>query len=288
MPRVSLAPLLRWAKAAGYIIGSFNVFNLETAAAVIGAAEEVNAPVVLAVAQSHLKYVDLDTLSAAIVRAADRSRVPVVLHLDHGQDLATVSKALAVGFTSVMFDGYGLPWRDKVKQTRSVVDIAHALGVSVEAELGHITKVGVDANQRGELLVDVGRARDFYGEAPVDVIAAAVGTVHGVGSSAPAEVDWRLLDELQSAVPCYVSLHGGSALSTAQIGTAREHGVAKISYFTGLSEVATGFVTETLASNPKTRLPVLMDGVRHAIARRVLERLTAFGSAGRAAESATG
>ena len=281
MPRCDLRPILETATRDHFIVGSFNVFNLETARAVLAAAERTDAPVVLAVAESQLRFTDFEALSRALVNLAERARVPVVIHLDHAQTLDVVTNAIRYGFTSVMFDGYGLDPAEKARQTRSVVDLAHSVGICVEAELGHITKSGVDAAKRDELLVDPTSAADFVRETGVDTIAAAVGTVHGLAPG-EAQVDFERLEAIREAVPCFISMHGGSGLKPADLLRAADLGITKISYFTGLSKAAVKAVSERTATEPEPRLTELLAVAQSAIEERVSERITAFGSAGKA------
>jgi len=281
MPLESLIPLLDEAREKSYIVGSFNAFNLETVRAVVSAAEEMSSPVVVAVAASHLRYTDFEALVGAAVPLCRRARVPVVLHLDHAETLDVVTRSIRAGFTSVMFDGYGLSAEEKCRQTRSVTDLAHSIGISVEAELGHITKVGVDRDQRDELLIDPSLAGDFISATGVDVVAAAIGSVHGQ-QAGEAQLDFARLVELREKVQCHLSLHGGSGMAETHVGQAIAAGVTKISYFTGLSRDAVDRATSLLAADPDIRLPALCDEMRQAVQEGVRRQLTLYRSVGTA------
>lgn len=278
MARLSLLPLLRAAQEHGFLVASFNVFNLETAMAVVGAAEQVQAPVVVAVAESHLRYSDFEILARTLTTLADRSTVPIAIHLDHAQTLDIVARAIQYGFTSVMFDGYGLSHADKVLKTRSVVDIAHSIGVSVEAELGHITKVGADADQRDNLLADPALAAAFVSETGVDVVAAALGTVHGL-LPGQAHLDFERLQVIRATVPCYLSLHGGTGVKPEELAEATRRGISKVSYFTGLSHAAVDRLRQQVGEDDAPRLTTLMMGMRESMQQKVVEQITLFGSA---------
>jgi fructose-bisphosphate aldolase class II len=235
--------------------------------------------VVIAFAASHLQYTDFEATAEAMQVLASRARVPVALHLDHAETLEVVGRALRAGFTSVMFDGYGLSHEEKVRQTRSVTDIAHSIGVAVEAELGHITKVGVDDTARAQLLIDANHIAKFVEATQVDMVAAAIGSVHGQ-EEGTAQLDFGLLHRIQELSPCLLSLHGGSGMGPADVAAARQAGVVKISYFTGLSRAAMAAVQKRLGEDPSIRVTELMLEVKEAMQAGVERQLKVFGSAG--------
>ncbi len=262
MTRMSILPLLDQAREGHFILPSFNVFNLETALAATAAAERLRSPVVLAVAEASFPYTDFEVLSGVLRELSDRAAVPVVLHLDHAETLDIVARAMRAGFTSFQFDGYGLPEAERVRQTRSVVDLAHSVGYGVEAELGHITKVGVDAEQRDESLGDPAYASKFVSATGVDIIAAAVGTVHGL-QPGEASVEMRRLEEVVRSIPVHVSLHGGSGVNDEDLARIIDLGVTKISYYTGLSREAVRRARVFLDAQSEPTLHELMAEVRH-------------------------
>lgn len=279
MPLEPLVPLLEEAEVNNYVVGSFNAFNIETVRAVVVAAEELKSPVVVAFAASHLKYTDFDAFVGAAVQICSRARVPVVLHLDHAETLDVVTRAIQAGFTSVMFDGFGLSEQEKWRRTRSVTDLAHSVGISVEAELGHITKEGIDRERREELLIDPELAGDFVRATGVDVVAAAIGSVHGQ-QAGEARLDFARLTELHEKVPCHLSLHGGSGMTEKHVEQAIAAGIAKISYFTGLSRDAVDRAIELLDGDTEVRITVLFDEMRQAFQAGVRRQLTLYRSAG--------
>ena len=281
MPRVSVLPLLSRAREGKYILPSFNVFNLETALAVIRVAERERSPLIVAVAESHFEYTEFELLAGVLRELADRATVPVVLHLDHAETLDIVGRAFAAGFTSFQFDGYGLPFAERVRQTRSVVDLAHSLGYGVEAELGHITKVGQDADQRDNLLADPSGAVNFVSNTGIDIVAAAVGTVHGLAPGT-ATVDFDRLTAIVTSVLVYVSLHGGSGMTDDDVRAAIAVGVVKMSYFTGLSDTAIARVRDVFGTDKQPRLTSLFAAAREGFEAKAMERIHIFGSAGQA------
>lgn len=281
MPLVSLTPLLEDAKSKHYAVGSFNVFDLSLAQAVLKAAEEQRSPVVLAVAASHLKYLDFDTFAPALVEIAARSSVPVAVHLDHSEELALVVRAIRAGFTSLMFDGHGLRPDEKCRQTRSVTDLAHSVDITVEAEFGHITKMNEDADQRDNLLIDTGEVAHFVEEARIDVVAAAAGSVHGLTEGA-TELDFDRLHETIGRTPCFVSLHGGSGMEPGTIKAAIDLGVVKFSYFTGLSRTGVAVAREVLACDPGVRITELAKSITDAMGEKAAVMMQVYGSMGHA------
>ena len=285
MPHVRLLPLIDAALAGRFALPSFNVLSLETALAVVEAAETERSPLVVAVAELHFQYTDLELLSGALVRLADRATVPVVLHLDHAQTLGVVARALRLGFTSFQFDGYGLDFEERIRQTRSVVDLAHGLGFAVEGELGHITRVGIDAARRDDLMADPLIASRFVAETGIDILAAAVGNVHGL-SSGEGVIDFDLLAAIAAVIPGTISLHGGSGLTVADIGRAVEIGVAKVSYYNNLGRAANRAMAQVLAGPDPAYVDVVAAGFA-AYRDAAAERIRAFGSAGQADKIAT-
>ncbi|MDI3281455.1 MAG: class II fructose-bisphosphate aldolase, partial [Bacillota bacterium] len=174
--------LLRAADAGGYAVGAFNFSNLELLQAIISAAEAERAPVIIQASQSGLAYAGVEYVAAIGRLAAQRASVPVALNLDHGRDWARIMACLRHGFTGVMVDGSHLPWAENVALVKRVVEVARAMGVSVEAELGRIvgTEDYIKVEQKEELFTDPAEAARFVAETGVDALAVAVGTAHGV------------------------------------------------------------------------------------------------------------
>lgn len=282
MPLSPLSPILDGAKIGQYAVASFNVFNLDFVAAVLDAADRQSSPVVLAFAASHEKFVDFDAFARSLIFMAERAPVPVAVHLDHAMELGIVTRAIRAGFTSVMFDGYGLSADEKLRQTRSLTDVAHSVGITVEAEFGHITKAGSDESQRDHLLIDPTEVEDFVEASRIDVVAAAAGSVHGL-SQGETSLDFDRLSAVLKHVPCFVSLHGGSGMAEEDIARAIALGVVKFSYFTGLSDAAVGSIRFAMKDGEKTpRITELGALVRSAVTERAETMMISYGSTGRA------
>jgi fructose-bisphosphate aldolase class II len=286
VPSALLLPLIDQARRSRFALPSFNVFNMETALAVVEAAEQERSPVVVAVAELHFPFTDFELLSSMLVRLAERATVPVVLHLDHAQTLDVVVDAMRYGFTSFQFDGYGIPFEERIRLTRSVVDLAHSAGFAVEAELGHVTRVGTDAERRDQLIANVDEATRFSEATGIDVMAAAVGNVHGLRDS-EGSIDFELIRRLAAAIQGTLSLHGGSGLSATDVARAVELGVAKVSYYNNLGRAANEAMRAVLGSEDPAFTDV-MAAARGAYAARAAERIRVFGASGQADASSAG
>ncbi len=240
---VNLKEILTDAKEGHYAVGAFNCPNLESLRAIIGAAEEMKSPVILNHAQIHDVLIPIETMGPMMVRFAKEASVPVCVNLDHGTSFEMCMKAIRLGFTSVMYDASGKPYADNVAQTREMVHICHAIGVSVEAELGHIfvsengvgkspEKIETCANSdTTEMYTDPALAKDFVEKTRVDALAIAFGTAHGIYTVKPV-LDLDRITAIKNKVDIPFVMHGGSGLSEQQFRTAIRNGIVKINYYT--------------------------------------------------------
>lgn len=240
MPLMTLKEVLADADRRHYGVGAFNVLNVEMLNAIVSAAEEEQAPVILAYAEVHQKYIAMETIAPLMLKVAREATVPVAVHYDHGQQFENIIKIMHYGFTSVMFDGSTLPYEENVRRTQEVVRIARILGVSVEAELGHVGGAeggpgGEDDPQAG--YTDVNQAADFVARTGVDALAVAIGTAHGVYRTRP-KLDLERLAAIKKRVGIPLVLHGGSGLSDDDFRQAIARGIAKINIFTDMSLAA--------------------------------------------------
>ena len=226
---VSMKTVLDIAERKGCAIPAFNVYNAETALGAIRAAEEAHSCVILQMYSRLFSNFEAEFMMPALVAAAHRAKVRVALHLDHGADLSVVSKALRWGCTGVMRDASTLPFEENVNTLKQVVDIAHAVDVAVEGELGHIgsAKDGVPTDY-----TRVDEAAEFVRRTGVDALAIMVGTAHGHYKQAPVLAVGRIR-EIHEAVPgCALVLHGGSGVPDDQIIASVEAGIRKINFGT--------------------------------------------------------
>lgn len=276
----NLTPLLEDAKAGSYAVGSFNVFNMESLLGIVDAASEKQSPVVVAVAESHLPYLDLESFMPMALELARRAPVPVALHLDHARSLEMIMRALRAGFSSVMYDGYQLPYETKVEETKLVVRLAHAIGVAVETELGHVGRLGGPERvlESGEL-ADPGVAQDFVQRTGVDVLAVAVGSTHSMAVP-EAGLDLERLRQIAQSCDCYLSLHGGSGISVSHLRSAIGIGVSKVSVFTKLASTALAQTRAYLNTQDDGNLPDMCLEMRAGFRTAVTEQIVRLGSAG--------
>ncbi len=235
MPLCTPKTMLETARAQGFAVGSFNIFNMESARAIVAAAEAENAPVMLQVWSGFEQNPGIDTLAAIALAEAKKARVPVAVHLDHGETLAQVGLALAAGLTSVMLDGSSLPLAENIAATKAVVDLCAGLDVTVEGEIGHVG--GGEAGTSGDAtaLTDPDEAQTFWRETGVDFLAVSIGTAHGSYENPPT-LDIPLLQELAKRLPLPLVLHGSSYTPNEMLAAAAEAGISKINVATELSD----------------------------------------------------
>jgi ketose-bisphosphate aldolase len=277
-----LAPLLEDARRGGYAVGTFTVFNMETARGVFEALEAEGVPAGVAVTRRMTPYMDFEGLAGYLRIHAERLSSPVALHLDHATDLALVERALDAGFTSVQYDGVGMELPEKIRTTRTAVALARRYGASIEAELDHIGRIGVD--EIGGLTVP-DEAASFVSDTGIDILAVSVGTSHGLGQG-EANIDLGLIRSISSSTPAFLSLHGGTGARPSQITEAIAAGIAKISYFHGMAEEALSVLREASQSTPHGMLASLLDeSLRPAFRDRCRTMIRTFGGPGRPPEA---
>lgn len=267
----------------GYAVAQININNLEFVQAIIEAAEEERAPVILGASEGALKYMGLDYAVAIAQTAAERSSVPVMLHLDHGPNLDWVLKAIRAGFSSVMIDASRLPLEENIALTKQVVDLCHSLDIEVEAELGRITGTDDDLtiDERMATLCRPEDAERFVGETHVDALAAAIGSAHGHYKGKP-QLDFNRLSAIRKATGIPLVLHGGSGIPDDDVREAIGLGIAKMNINTDNQEVFTEKVREVLQENPKLYDPRKYLGPgREAIKAMVKKKLALTGCVNR-------
>ena len=238
---VSLKEILKVAEARKIAIGSFNTPNFESLLAVLEAAEELNEPVIIMHAQLHedIGICKLDEIGPIMVHMADRAKVPVCVHLDHGTDLAYVKKALDIGFTSVMFDGSEGSVEENFANTSMVVEMAARYGASVEAEVGSMgERADGYGDHHGEsIYTDPALAKDFVEATGVDALACAFGTVHGL-STKELKLDYERITMIGDVVEIPLVMHGASGLKEEEFREVIRRGIRKINYYTSTSKIA--------------------------------------------------
>lgn len=248
MPLVPTLDLLHSAVAAHTGVAAFNVIHLETAEALVAAAEETRRPVILQISQNCIEYHGgLDPIAQGTLALAADSSAHVAVHLDHAEDEQLSRRAIDLGFGSVMFDGSKLAYEDNVAATVRVVDYAHANEVSVEAELGEIG--GKDGAHAPGVRTDPEEARGFVTETGVDALAVAVGSSHAM-TERTAQLDLDLIGALRHTVPVPLVLHGSSGVADETIEAAIRAGITKVNVSTHLNRFFTAAIRTYLDANP--------------------------------------
>ena len=234
---VNLNHVLKPAQKDHYAVGLFNAINLEMTNAIMNTAERLNAPVIMGTAEILLGAADLAECAAMVKARAESSKVPVVLHYDHGLTYEKCLEAIDLGFTSVMYDCSTLSYEENVSLVAKMVKAAHEKGVTVEGELGHVG----DNEGEGKLTkpsdyyTDPDQAADYVKRTGIDALAVAVGNAHG-DYRFPPKLDFDRISQIASAVDVPLVLHGGSGLSDEDFKEAIRRGIAKVNIFTDISK----------------------------------------------------
>ncbi len=285
MPLVNMKDMLRHAHDHGYAVGAFDLVSLDFLEGIMMAAEKTRAPVILSLAESHFEYYDFELLMRATTAAAERASVPVAIHLDHGESLRSVVTGIRLGCNGVMVDASHHPFEENVRITKEVTDLAHAIGVPVEGELGYVPGVeGEDAEKHpGEIRYTTPEEAARYVEATsIDFLAVSIGTVHGRMKGTP-KLDFGRLAEINARLGIPLVIHGGTGLSDEQFRALVKNGVSKINYYTALSDAAARVVHEN-ARRGARGYTALASGVRQAIAEECTRMIRLWGGENRAEE----
>lgn len=225
---------LNKAKKHKYAIPSFNATNSLMIKKYIEIADHLQAPIIIALAEGHIEYMDLEEVLHIYKYYANKTNVPIILHLDHGQDVKIVKQAIDLGFPSVMIDGSMYDFHTNVAITKEIVEYAKAKDVAVEAEIGHVgagennyeTDKSIDT-----IYTSVEEAVKFVQETNVDSLAVSIGTVHGHYKGIP-KLNFELLEDINNSVDIPLVLHGGSSSGDNNLRKTIEFGIAKINIFT--------------------------------------------------------
>lgn len=277
MPVAHIKPFLEDAKNKKYCLGCFNVFNVETLEGAIEAAINLQTPVVCAVYEPQLKFSDLETFSNLVKDISNKVNVPLILHLDHASEISSIINAIKCGFTSLMYDGpVGIDFNEKIKRTKQVVDIVHSVGLMVEAEVGYITRAGVDENTAEMNFANLKLAVEFLENTGVDILAPAIGSVHGLIEQ-KATLNIELLKQIREKTNCFLSLHGGSGVEDNIISMAIDNGINKASVYTKISALAVQKLKDLLLREPPD-LSIILNEVRQGYKEMIENRLKAFRS----------
>jgi fructose-bisphosphate aldolase, class II len=271
------------ARRGGYAVGAFNMHNEETTEALLWAAEQADAPVFMQVGRAIIPHMGVARAFEMTRRVAERTNARYVIHLDHGS-WEEVIEALKLGFTSIMYDGAHLPFEENISTTRKVVEIAHAFGVPVEAELGKIPDAGESVNWE-DYYTDVEEARRFVAETGIDYLAISVGIVHGVIPGMPeAPINIQRIREIKAATGIPLVLHGASGLTEREIQEAKAAGVHKFNADTDLRHAFRAGLEAVFAQGDRQLEEAMAEGRRRMVDATIL-KMRQYGCAGKAPQA---
>lgn len=282
MPLTTTEKMLRDAQKNGYAVGAFNVENMEMMMAVISAAEEMNAPVILQTTPSTIRYAEPKVFFAMARALAENAKIPVALHFDHGWPEEAVSKTLEAGYTSVMIDGSHEDFETNIALTSRVVAEAKKYGVCVEAELGSIGGKEDDTTGKGDIYTDPAQAKEFAERTGVDSLAVAIGTAHGFYKAEP-KLDKNRLSEIRRVVSIPLVLHGSSGVPDNDVRDCIERGICKVNYATELRAAFTDGIKAVLKEKPETYDPKPLGKVGMANVKELVKhKIAVCGCGGKA------
>ena len=282
MPLVTSEKMLADAQKGGYAVGAFNVENMEMVKAVIAAAEELHAPVMLQTTPSTIKYGTLETYYAIVAAEAKKAAVPVCLHLDHGSSFELAVQVLKAGYTSVMIDGSHEDLEGNIAVSKRVADVAKACGIPVEAELGKVGGKEDDLEAEADTNTDPMEAKEFVERTGVTSLAVAIGTAHGFYKGTPV-LDKERVSEIRKVVSIPLVLHGASGLSDDEVRDCVRRGICKVNFATELRAAYTAAGKKLIEEKPDTFDPKKLGGVgMEAVKQLVMERMKVCGCDGKA------
>lgn len=279
---VTMNDILLPAREGGYGVGFFNAVDVEMARAVIETAEKLNAPVMIGTAEILLPAMSLERVAEYLIPMAKKASVPVAVHYDHGLTFESCMRALKAGFTSIMYDCSVCSYEENKARLAEMVKICHAMGVTVEGELGHVG----DNEGAGKLVnpsdfyTDPTTAADFVTGTGVDALAVAVGNAHG-DYKFPPKLDFGRISTISSDTGLPLVLHGGSGLADEDFRIAVKKGICKINIFTDLDKAGKAGAEKALADGV-TCMTKMIPYEIEAMKKVVEEKIRLFGSVGKA------
>lgn len=286
MAYISGKTLLDRAWKEGYAIGAFSVHNAETTRAILKGAEEEQAPILVMIGQKVINTMGLSEMKAMVDAFMANHTVPVAVHIDHSRQFEQTMAAARAGFHSLMFDGSGYDFEENVRITKAVADVAHALGIGCEGEIGKIGGVedDIDVDEADAMITTVEEAQEFTSRTGLDYLAISMGTAHGIYTSEP-KLAFDRIREIKEIVQKPLVMHGGSGVPDDQVQKAISLGIAKINVDTELRQSFTLGVQDYWKEKPQDF--VLADSLgagELAMKEKVKEKIRLFGSSGKAAD----
>ncbi len=297
---VSLKKILKDANKGNYAVGAFNINNMEITQAIVNAAVAQKAPVILQTSEGALAYAGIEYLKA-LADAAGKQKIPIALHLDHGRDMDIIKKCIKAGWTGIMYDGSHLSFEENIKNTKKVVQWAHAKGIGVEGELGTIGGAEERIISREIIYTNADKAEEFVKKTGVDALAVAVGTSHGAYKfEGPGKLDLHLLKTIKERLQMPLVLHGASGVpgwlvtqaarygaqlgkpegvSDEQVKQAVSYGINKVNTDTDLRLAFDAAIRKFLTEKPEDFDPRhILAPSRQLIQQIVEQRIQLFGS----------
>lgn len=248
MPLANMKDLIAQAQLKGVGCGSFSVGNMEMVLGAVQAAEELNTPIIIQIAEVRLKHSPLALMAPMMMQAAENAKVDVAVHLDHGLTLSTIRQALDYGFTSVMLDKSKLALEENIAETTQIVRLAKSYGAAVEAELGMVGGSEDGSEDHAVRYTNPAEAKRFCTETGVDALAVAIGNAHGLYTAAP-NLAFDVLSEIEACTNVPLVLHGGSGISDDDFRRAVSLGIGKVNIatasFNSLTQAAKAYFSET-------------------------------------------
>jgi fructose-bisphosphate aldolase class II len=288
MKFLTMAEILQPCIGQGWAIGAYDTCNLEITQAIVDAAAADQAPVIIMIYPHHTPQAEWRTLVRIIEAEVERTHIPAALVLDHAKTLDQIECALELGFSGVMIDASLAPLDQNIALTRRAVELAHADGVSVEAELGHVGQGEevLSEDQQQAHLTRVDEAERFVKETGVDALAVSIGTLHGLYRGTP-HLDFDRISKLRAACPIPLVLHGGSDTPDQDLRRAIEIGIDKINIWTDVRIPFLRALKETL-ERPIGKIEVseALGAARVAATEVIRQKNKLLGSAGKAAQYA--
>lgn len=254
---MNMKELLSVAQKNGFAVPAFNTSSGMILKGVMEACNEKQAPVIIAIHPDELSFVE-DSFIASVKEEAEKAQVPVVIHLDHGGTFEQILRAIRCGFTSVMIDASHMPFEENIAITQKVVEVAHPLNVSVEAELGTIgtTGNGGEAGADEIIYTDPEKAKEFVDRTKVDTLAIAIGTSHGIyPKDMKPKLKLDLLKTIREMIEIPLVLHGGSANSDDEIAESVKLGICKINISSDIKDAFYKKCREILKEDSSIREP---------------------------------
>jgi len=280
MPLVTTKQMLLNAQKGNYAVGAFNVENMEMVQAVIAAAEELHAPVMMQTTPSTIKYASPELFFGMVKVVAEKASVPVALHLDHGSSFELAMQAFRAGYTSIMIDGSHEGFEENISVTKRVVDACAAAQIPVEAELGKVGGKEDDLEGgEGNAYTDPLQAKEFVERTGISSLAVAIGTAHGLYKGVP-KLDFERLSQIREVVDIPLVLHGGSGVPDKAVMESIQRGICKVNYATELRIAYSTGVKQVLKDDPDTIDPKKYGAAgRECVKAFVIEKIKVCGCA---------